>query len=871
MARNSSSPAALLEKLGSHSDPAVRRWVTRNANTPAQIAARLGAQFPAQLLENPAFDLYLLESPDLLEKVGIGALRSFLRRKNCPRGLFEYAVGLGDEIVQLSALQNAAAPQSVVESLAQSLHAAVRDAAALHVSISKATDLESARQHFDTCLVSASKEAKPTPTHNALAYLLTLPLPNKHHSEPQSPEEHLIIESAALEQPIPQSYSIRWFVAQNLSTPAEVLTRLVSDPDDAVRRAAAQNPAMSPRVLDILAGSAELKSYAAANPSMPVATLEMLASDEDRGVRGAVARNASTPIPVLVGLATDPNPFVRKFVAQNASTPITTLMSLMTPSLKEFFFEPEWHEFEKRVLGAAARPSIGGDTPQIQDLEKTLNADSLTNAQPSIAVNPSAPADVRDIATNDQPKTINSNIAPHAPMPLSKAILEVMATPENMYLRWVVAEQPSTSPELLKELSFDRNGNVRRAVAENYSTPADVLESLATDKRLDVRRGVAKNLSTPISIITMLATDKNRHLRQLVASNPSASATILAKLAMDSDASVRQNVATHPSTSVTALKVLAADERAVVRRSVAKNPSLPSSLLTLMAKDPNINVRQEAERIIRFLLKKPSSAPSLQVTLLKVLANSTDSSPRREVARHQLTPEILLKILSSDRDPDVRKAVAERHSTPEATLKKLATDPDTYVRYALAQNPSTPASVLAMLTMDQSPNVRQALAKHRSAPPAVLETLAIDPDNSVRVAIAENPSTPPRTLEYLAACVDASLEIRVSCAAALRTPDYKAALAKLRSDILRSLTAPGKSSYSRLLGFLLPDCPVASLARAQRSSSWLERCAIALHPVTPVSTLDKLAGDGNTIVRAVALERLKTMPAYANVTKTADL
>lgn len=836
VARNSLSPSALLEKLGSHSDPAVRKWVTRNANTPAQIAARLGAQFPTQLLENPAFDLHLLEHPDLLEKVGIGALRSFLRRKNCPRGLFEYAVGLGDEIVQLSVLQNAKAPQSVVERLAQSLHAAVRDAAALHVSMSKTTDLESARKHFDACLVSARKGAKSTPTHNALAYLLTLPLPNRNQTELRSPEEHLIIETAALEPRLPRFYSIRWFVAQNPSTPAEVLATLVTDPDDTVRRAAAQNPAMSPTVLDNLTGNSELKWYAATNPSIPVATLARLALSEDGGLRHAVAKNVSTPISVLVKLAEDPSPYISKSVAQNASTPITILLKLMTPSLERDCFEMEWRQLKGRVLRATDGPSIKENTLQILDPQQNLDTDKPTNAHPFMTVGSSTSADVLDITTNKQTSTINLNIAPHTPTLPSNAVREMMAAPGNMYLRWAVAEQRSTSPGVLKELSSDRNGDVRRAVAENSSTPADVLESLATEERSDVRRGVAQNLSTPISVIMMLAKDEN--------------------------ASVREKVAAHPSTPITVLKMLAADARPMVRRSVATHPSTSPALLTLLAKDRDINVRQDAEKVIQFLLKKPSTKPRLQVKLLKVLANSTDASARHEVAGHQLTPATLLKMLSSDRDPDIRKAVAGRHSTPEATLKKLATDPDARVRYALAQTPSTPDSVLAVLTMDQSPNVRQALAKHRSAPPAALETLAMDPDNSVRVAIAKNPSTPPRTLEFLGACVDASLEIRVSCAAALRTPDYKAALAKLRSDILRSLTAPGKSSYSRLLGFLLPDCPAASLARAQRSSFWLERCAIALHPATPVSTLNKLAGDGNAIVRSVALERLKTMPAY---------
>lgn len=68
--------------------------------------------------------------------------------------------------------------------------------------------------------------------------------------------------------------------------------------------------------------------------------------------------------------------------------------------------------------------------------------------------------------------------------------------------------------------------------------------------------------------------------------------------------------------------------------------------------------------------------------------------------------------------------------------------------------------------------------------------------------------------------------------------------------------ARGGPSTKRLLAFLCDDAPVDALARAQRSSDWLERAAIARHPDTPPDVIKRLSLDGNAVVRALARARL---------------
>jgi hypothetical protein len=56
----------------------------------------------------------------------------------------------------------------------------------------------------------------------------------------------------------------------------------------------------------------------------------------------------------------------------------------------------------------------------------------------------------------------------------------------------------------------------------------------------------------------------------------------------------------------------------------------------------------------------------------------------------------------------------------------------------------------------------------------------------------------------------------------------------------------------RLAVFLSPYAEIIHLAKNFRSTSWLERWAIAQNPKTPDNTLSYLIEDGNRLVRSAA-------------------
>ena len=72
--------------------------------------------------------------------------------------------------------------------------------------------------------------------------------------------------------------------------------------------------------------------------------------------------------------------------------------------------------------------------------------------------------------------------------------------------------------------------------------------------------------------------------------------------------------------------------------------------------------------------------------------------------------------------------------------------------------------------------------------------------------------------------------------------------------------ANGAPGNKRLFAFLCDDAPADALAKAQRSTDWLERAAIAMNPNTPPEVVQRLAKDGNAVVRSVAAHALTKSP-----------
>ncbi len=133
--RNESAMPDLLEQLSYHNDTIVRKWVCAHANTPPEALARLGGQFPQQLLDNPALDFMILENPNLLRELPQAAKTSMLKRQTCPASFIELMaqdMG-GQEGMQMAIAMNPNTPAHVIQKLKKSYYTKVEDAARQHI------------------------------------------------------------------------------------------------------------------------------------------------------------------------------------------------------------------------------------------------------------------------------------------------------------------------------------------------------------------------------------------------------------------------------------------------------------------------------------------------------------------------------------------------------------------------------------------------------------------------------------------------------------------------------------------------------------------------------------------------------------------
>ena len=174
LAKGETTAPEVLAQLATNEDRETRRSVAENPNTPTGILLKLGAEFPEELLNNPIFDLLLLEKPNLIEDIPIKTLRNLIKQDNVPESfIIECAERESDEDLLLAMTVNPTISRSVLEKLHQSKFGEVSEAARLHINWSgeitegwrefaknKIIDLSSVyggtECHYDlTCMISA--------------------------------------------------------------------------------------------------------------------------------------------------------------------------------------------------------------------------------------------------------------------------------------------------------------------------------------------------------------------------------------------------------------------------------------------------------------------------------------------------------------------------------------------------------------------------------------------------------------------------------------------------------------------------------------------------------------------------------------------
>ena len=169
VAKNAAAPEALLTELSHSADLATRRALVTNPATPLDVLHEIAKQFPEELLDNPALDVFLLENPTFFRDLPAPVLRAVVKRDNCSAGVLAQAAQVDDEVVLLGICQNPAATPETVRALQASTSAAVREAASLHVAVAGAVKDWPAR--LRKAVARALVQAEPAQRLRGLPFL----------------------------------------------------------------------------------------------------------------------------------------------------------------------------------------------------------------------------------------------------------------------------------------------------------------------------------------------------------------------------------------------------------------------------------------------------------------------------------------------------------------------------------------------------------------------------------------------------------------------------------------------------------------------------------------------------------------------------
>ncbi len=468
----------------------------------------------------------------------------------------------------------------------------------------------------------------------------------------------------------------------------------------------------------------------------------------------------------------------------------------------------------------------------------------------------------------------------------------------SVELAQLVAKNPCTPPDLLRELGASRDYTTRKNVAANPNTPTEVLLKLGAkfpEQLLDnpifsllllenpnlieeIPRTTLLSLlkceTVPASFLEWAANKRDRDAHIALAMNARTSGAVLETLVGSEYAEVSELARLHvnwagemtqswnevvkeviQTTALSynyngrenaenlayrglipnfALEQLARHKNKVIRSLVADNPNTPVKLLEQL-------VRDEDKYIRTFV----ADNPNIQVKLLEQLARDEDILVRESVARNRKTPTQLLEQLARDEEKFVRESVARNRKTPTQLLEQLARDEEKQVCTSVARNPNTPVNLLERFAEDEDKQVRSFVAQNPSTPVKLLEQLAQDEDKQVRSSVAQNPSTPVKLLEQLTqdkdkqvrSCVAQNPNIAIELLEQLIQADYKT----VRKSVAQN-----------------PNTPVELLERLAQDKDKYVRSFAASNPNTPVELLERLVQDEDKYVRSFAASNPNT-------------
>jgi len=130
IALHPNASADLLAKLARSPDKPTRRNVARNSQTSKEVLLFLAPTFAGEFFLNPAFDLLLMEDPNLLFSLPVGVLKNILKRDDCPDSFLNWAAKNGDKSHQLAVVSRAEVTKENLQLICNGPHVKAAEIAA---------------------------------------------------------------------------------------------------------------------------------------------------------------------------------------------------------------------------------------------------------------------------------------------------------------------------------------------------------------------------------------------------------------------------------------------------------------------------------------------------------------------------------------------------------------------------------------------------------------------------------------------------------------------------------------------------------------------------------------------------------------------
>jgi pimeloyl-ACP methyl ester carboxylesterase len=342
----------------------------------------------------------------------------------------------------------------------------------------------------------------------------------------------------------------------------------------------------------------------------------------------------------------------------------------------------------------------------------------------------------------------------------------------GVVLRRLLALNPSTPSQTLRQLAYPRDNKTWRHLAQNPSSPIEVLRQVG----VIFPDGLWKNPVLPLLFLEQPALLEDRGLYRRLLLAPNAPSEFLEVAAQHADASIRWAAAKNPSTPSEALDALSLDEDKGVRDAAAQHPC------TMLA--PNMLWVQQI-KAHQALSPEDKARLSQGNTYLRTL-----------LAAHPATTQAELRYLAKDQSKKVVRAVFNRADIPRELLAYSADLPD-WRMALIAAHPETSSETLREI--------------YRAQP-------SKDSINPSLNALWKNPNTPEEIMYEVIKYVDAaeiSANQKLSQETLLRliqSPNLKTRLEAFRnpniSRWVKSLLS--RIGYNAYDGELKPVPPITS-------------------------------------------------------------